>query len=119
MSATLSVDAEQLGYIHTTTAWHFSDSYNLPAGSHRVRWDPQIRGMDPTDKGQSYFWLDQVKFGTAQTLTLQASSGGLSWSDLGPGQTLGVAFVWEPFRLIVPLADASKRMFRLKVMLNP
>ena len=336
VSTTLNVDAEELDYIHTTTAWQFSDSYNLPAGSHRVRWDPRLGGMDPTDKGQSYFWLDQVKFGTAQsfmndateytaswlltgdalfrlmnvsyagdpdvdearsedmadggaataqvalagpgvlsfrwacecneaqgdyfrfsfgrtagnkitgyllpqtvtvnipagvqiptwtfrqngvlgvgssrfgellqvtytpssstqnfskwrvsnfttaelalppyaggstsdpdadgrnnlleyavgsaplksdptlspvtisrhgaeawieywraintsdlTLTLQASSDGISWSDLGPGQTLGVAFIWEQFRLIVPLADASKRMFRLKVTLNP
>lgn len=51
--------------------------------------------------------------------TVQSSPDGIAWSDHGPGQSLGQLFSWEQFRLTVPLADATNRLFRLKVSTVP
>lgn len=54
------------------------------------------------------------------TCIIQASTNGTTWTDLGSGQSLGASFIWEQFRLIVPISSLeNRRMFRLKVTTVP
>jgi subtilisin-like proprotein convertase family protein len=98
VSTTLNVDDEELDYIHTTTSWQISDSYNLPAGSHRVSLSPRLGQMNPNDKGQSYFWLDQVKFGTPQSFMNEATEYTASWLLTGDAlfRLVNISYAGDP-----------------------
>lgn len=79
----LYVNDEELDYLSNASSWTQTSSYNFPAGSHLVRWDPRVVNLNPNNPGDSYFWLDQCQFDTPEAFAAEATDLSGSWRLYG------------------------------------